>query len=73
MDQVEGEAVTGATMTCRRCGTEVVEVFYGPCLACCEDLVAKYSPAGRNVAEGAEVVEAPERVHRTPNFVATRD
>lgn len=73
MDQAQDEAADGALMTCPRCGAEVAEVFYGPCLACCADLVAKFSPAGRDVPDDAVVVEAPERVHRTPNFVATRD
>jgi hypothetical protein len=45
-----------------------VQVFYGPCVTCRGDLVAKYRVAGRDV-----VVEDQERVHRTPNFVATKD
>ena len=56
-------------MICPRCGAEVVEVFYGPCAACRTDLRAKLG--GRR---GADVeLEAAERVHRTPNFVATKD
>lgn len=56
-------------MTCPRCGAEVVEDFYGPCTGCRADLAAKLG--GRS--EGNVVVEAAERVHRTPNFVATKD
>lgn len=56
-------------MTCPRCGAEVVEDFYGPCSGCRADLAAKLG--GRS--EGNVVVEAAERVHRTPNFVATKD
>jgi hypothetical protein len=54
--------------TCPRCGTSAVQVFYGPCDACRADLLAKYRVEGRDVAVSAE-----ERVHRTPNFVATKD
>jgi hypothetical protein len=47
----------------------MIEVFYGPCGACRADLRAQFGGrAGANV-----VVEAAERVHRTPNFVATKD
>lgn len=55
-------------MTCPRCGAEVEEVFYGPCGACRAQLRATFGGGGRDVA-----VEAAERVHRTPNFVATKD
>ena len=47
----------------------MVEVFYGPCTACQADLRAKLG--GRRDAEVE--FEAAERVHRTPNFVATKD
>lgn len=54
--------------TCPRCGATTVQVFYGPCETCRGDLLAKYRVGGRDV-----VVSAEERVHRTPNFVATKD
>jgi hypothetical protein len=54
---------------CPRCGAEVLEVFYGPCSACRSDLRAKLG--GRRDADVE--LEAAERVHRTPNFVATKD
>jgi hypothetical protein len=54
---------------CPRCGIEMVEIFYGPCGGCRADLRAKLGGH-----KGADVVvEAAERVHRTPNFVATKD
>ena len=56
-------------MTCPRCGAEVTEEFYGPCTGCRAELVAKLG--GRNDPDVA--VEVAERVHRTPNFVATKD
>ncbi len=56
-------------MVCPRCGADVVEVFYGPCTACRADLRAKLG--GRKVADVE--LESAERVHRTPNFVATKD
>lgn len=54
---------------CPRCGAEVIEVFYGPCTECRADLRAKLG--GRK--DAAVELEAAERVHRTPNFVATKD
>jgi hypothetical protein len=64
-----GDANEVTSITCPRCGAEVVEVFYGPCGACRAQLRATFGGSGgRDVA-----VEAAERVHRTPNFVATKD
>jgi hypothetical protein len=57
------------SIVCPRCGAEVVEVFYGPCTECRADLRAKLG--GRRDADVN--LEAAERVHRTPNFVATKD
>jgi hypothetical protein len=54
---------------CPRCGAEGLEVFYGPCGACRSDLRSKLG--GRRDADVE--LEAAERVHRTPNFVATKD
>lgn len=74
MDEAPGELVVSTSMICPRCGTEVAERFYGPCQACCRDLVAKFRPAGDDVdGSVVAVVEQPERVHGTPNFVATKD
>lgn len=68
-----GEAGRGAmettAMVCPRCGADVVEVFYGPCGACRVSLRATLG--GRAATD--VVVEAVERIHRTPNFVATKD
>ena len=47
----------------------MAEVHYGPCRVCRADLRAKVS--GRTDAD--VVIEAAERIHRTPNFVATKD
>ena len=47
----------------------MVEVFYGPCSECRADLRAKLG--GRK--DAGVTLEAVERVHRTPNFVATKD
>ncbi|HET9771549.1 MAG TPA: hypothetical protein VFS16_11720 [Acidimicrobiia bacterium] len=62
------DSTEATSMTCPRCGAEVEEVFYGPCGACRAQLRATFGGGGRDVA-----VEAAERVHRTPNFVATKD
>lgn len=62
-------AAERTTMICPRCGAEVLEVFYGPCTDCRADLRAKLG--GRKDAD--VVVESAERIHRTPNFVATKD
>jgi hypothetical protein len=66
---LRGTATPTSTI-CPRCGAEVVEDFYGPCTACQADLLAKLG--GRKDGEDV-VVETAERVHRTPNFVATKD
>jgi hypothetical protein len=50
----------------------MVEVFYGPCADCRADLRAKLGRP-RNGDAPDVVVEAAERIHRTPNFVATKD
>jgi hypothetical protein len=64
------EATTEPTaMVCPRCGAEVVEAFYGPCGACRASLRATLG----GHPGGDVVVDAAERVHRTPNFVATKD
>ena len=69
VNESQREAAGVPTRTCPRCGAEVVEVFYGPCTECRADLRAKLG--GRK--DGDVVLEAAERVHRTPNFVATKD
>jgi hypothetical protein len=64
------EATDATSIICPRCGAEVEEVFYGPCGACRAQLRATFGgSAGRDVV----AVDAAERVHRTPNFVATKD
>lgn len=69
MSQPEQATADATAMICPRCGAEVVEIRYGPCAGCRTDLAAKFG--GR---QGADVsVEETERIHRTPNFVATKD
>jgi hypothetical protein len=68
MSNGEGGDAADTLRICPRCGTSAVQVFYGPCDACRGDLLAKYRVEGRDVA-----VATQERVHRTPNFVATKD
>jgi hypothetical protein len=64
------EETAGPTsIICPRCGVEAVETYYGPCAACRADLRTKLG--GRSGAD--VVVETAERIHRTPNFVATKD
>ena len=68
MTSGEGGNAADMLRTCPRCGGSAVQVFYGPCDTCRQDLAAKYRVEGREVA-----VATQERVHRTPNFVATKD
>jgi len=69
VSELQREAAEAPTRICPRCGAEVVAVFYGPCTDCRADLRAKLGGRG-----GSDVVvESAERVHRTPNFVATKD
>jgi hypothetical protein len=69
VSQLLEETAVPTPTICPRCGVEKVEIFYGPCAACRADLRATHG--GRKDAE--VVIEATERVHRTPNFVATKD
>ena len=69
VNQSPTETSGPTSIICPRCGAEVVEVFYGPCGTCRADLRAKLG--GRRNADVD--VEAAERIHRTPNFVATKD
>ena len=68
MNQIGRGTAEPTPMVCPRCGADVVEAFYGPCRTCRADLVAKLGGRAEDV-----VVESAERVHRTPNFVATKD
>ena len=69
MAQAEEATAEMTSMICPRCGAEVIEIRYGPCSDCRVDLAAKFG--GR---QGGDVaVEETERIHRTPNFVATKD
>ena len=54
---------------CPRCGTEVDERFYGPCLSCRTELRAKYLGEGRIV----DVAEYEPKINVTPNAVALKD
>ncbi|MEW6471348.1 MAG: hypothetical protein AB1679_03670 [Actinomycetota bacterium] len=69
MSQPSQETTEARARVCPRCGLDVVEVFYGPCGACRAELRAKLG--GRR--SGDVQVESAERIHRTPNFVATKD
>lgn len=70
MSQPPAEVTAHPPLPCPRCGAETGQCLYGPCPTCRADLVAKF--AGRATA-GDAPVEAAERIHRTPNFVATKD
>ena len=52
-----------------RCGKRAEMRFYGPCPACRDELRAKYSREGREIAvEGYE-----PKMNVTPNAVALKD
>ena len=55
--------------TCPRCGTTVLEVFYGPCTTCRAALRAEQGGEAREV-EAAEYVP---KMNVTPNAVALKD
>jgi hypothetical protein len=54
---------------CPRCGTDVVERFYGPCSSCRAELRALYVREGRVI----EVAEYVPKMNVTPNAVASKD
>lgn len=61
-------AFTPVEMECMRCGTRTAMRFYGPCPACRDELRAKYSREGREIAvEGYE-----PKMNVTPNAVALK-
>ena len=57
------------TLTCPRCGAEVGERFYGPCLSCRTELRVKFLSEGRVV----ELAEYEPKMNVTPNAVALKD
>lgn len=57
------------TLSCPRCGTEVGERFYGPCLSCRTQLRAKFLGEGRVI----ELAEYEPKMNVTPNAVALKD
>ncbi len=57
------------TLTCPRCGTEVGERFYGPCLSCRTALRVKFLTEGRVI----ELAEYEPKMNVTPNAVALKD
>ena len=57
------------TFACPRCGIDVDERFYGPCLSCRTELRAKYLGEGRIV----DVAEYEPKINVTPNAVALKD
>jgi hypothetical protein len=69
VSQILEETAGPTPIICPRCGVEAVEIFYGPCANCRADLRMKLG--GRKDAD--VVIETAERIHRTPNFVATKD
>ena len=56
-------------ITCPRCGSDVAERFYGPCLTCRSDLRARLGGERRDVA----VAAYEPKMNVTPNAVATKD
>lgn len=54
---------------CPRCERETDERLYGPCQRCRDELRARYSGEGREVAAPAY----EPKVNVTPNAVATKD
>ena len=58
---------------CPRCGQTVEERFWGPCLACREQLVAAYHREGADDGGEAEATRFEPAMHVVPNHVATKD
>ena len=65
-DEVAAET---ATITCPRCGTTAEERFYGPCLACREELRARLGGEAREI----EVAAYEPKMNVVPNQVATKE
>ena len=57
------------TWTCPRCGQEIDQTFYGPCLGCRDQLRATLGGEARDV--GVQAYEPKMNV--TPNAVALKD
>ena len=57
------------TFACPRCGTDVVEAWYGPCTGCRASLRAAMAGEQREVAAADYV----PKMNVTPNAVATKD
>jgi ssDNA-binding Zn-finger/Zn-ribbon topoisomerase 1 len=66
---VDDPALTPVEMECMRCGTRAAMRFYGPCPACRDELRAKYSREGREIA----VEDYEPKTNVTPNAVALKD
>ena len=54
---------------CPRCGSGVVEPYYGPCTTCRSDLRAALGGEARDVA----VADYVPKMNVTPNAVASKD
>jgi len=64
-----GAAMSDLNVTCPRCGTAVVQRFYGPCDSCRATLRASLGGDAREVV----VAEYEPKMNVTPNAVALKD
>jgi hypothetical protein len=60
---------TDSSFACPRCGNEVTERFWGPCLSCRGELNAQI----RGIAEQVEIQRFEPAMNVVPNHVATKD
>ncbi len=54
---------------CPRCGRQASQAFYGPCLSCRQELVARFAGEARAI----EVAEYEPKMNVTPNAVALKE
>lgn len=54
---------------CPRCGTDVLERYYGPCEACRQQMRGEVGLEATDV----EVAAYEPKMNVTPNFIATKD
>lgn len=57
------------SFTCPRCGSGVVEAYYGPCSTCRDQLRMTLGGEARDVA----VADYVPKMNVTPNAVASKD
>ncbi len=61
--------LTALDIACPRCGQQVAERFYGPCLSCRDELRSSQGNQGHL----AEAVDYEPKMNVTPNAVAIKD